>query len=203
VAITSGTVLKVVATLLMPDATIAQNVFYAVITDLVTSNDEVDVVSDCKDWVEAMYYQIIARVSDQVTGSDVKVYEWDSTDSDWDEIGSDTLDLFNAGAIDMLPHGVAAVVHAKTLDPDTQGTKFIAGLTEGQTVDSDLSAACLADLALFCDYWTDVRVGDATGGDIVPGVWSTKGPVFRAMNGNYSVNGVVGYQRRRKPGVGA
>jgi hypothetical protein len=155
------------------------------------------------DWVEAMYFQLVDRVADVVHASDVKVYEYDPVDEDWDEVGSNTWDDFFNGATDMFPHGVAAVVHAKTTDPDVQATKYLAGLTENQALDSDLIANAVTDLALFCDLWTTARVGAATGGDITPGVWSVAQGQFRGFLGGYVVNSLLGYQRRRKPGVGA
>lgn len=201
-AISSGTILKVVASLLMPDSVIAQNVFYAVITDLVTSDDEDDVVSDMVDWVEEMYTQTAGSTVSGVQASDVKVYEYDSVDDDWDEVGSDVWTDTFSHASDMMPHGVAFICHAKTTDPDTQATKYIGGFAETAALDSDVVAGTITQLADFCDSWTDVRVGTATGGDIGPGVWSEAGTVFKLFNGNYVVNGVTGYQRRRKPGVG-
>ena len=201
-AISSGTILKVVASMLMPDNVIAQNVFYAVVTDLLTSDDEDDVVADLVTWVEAMYTELDVYVSTDIASSDIKVYEYDPTDDDWDEVGTDTWTDSFASADDMLPHGVAAIAHAKTIDPDTQATKYLPGWGEGSCVESDLSAGAQTAIANFCGVWTAPFGGTATGGDFSPGVWSTVGVVFKLFNEAFVVNGVVGYQRRRKPGVG-
>jgi len=201
-AISSGTVLKIVASLLLPDASLAQNVFYAVITDLVTSDDDDDVVSDMVDWVEAMFFQIVDEVSSQVASAGLTVYEYDSVDGDWDEVGTTTWDDFFDGSGDMLPHGVAAIVHAYSLDPDVAGRKYIAGLIESVCAESDLTAGAITALGDFGTQWTTPRTGTATGGTIAPGVWSNAQDQFRAFLVDYAVNGVVGYQRRRKPGVG-
>ena len=201
-AISSGTILKVVASLLMPDSVIAQNVFYSVVADLVTSDDEADVVDDIITWVEAMYDNIKANIVSGVTTSDVKVYEYDSIDDDWDEVGSDTWSITMSNGNDMLPHGVAIVCHAKSLDPDVQATKYIPGFADSLITESDVQGGAVTTTALFCADWVTAFTGAATGGDFGPGVWSTVGTVFKLFNGDYSVNGQVGYQRRRKPGVG-
>lgn len=201
-SISSGTILKVVVSLLMPDSVIAQNIFYTVVTDLITSDDEGDVVSDIQDWVEAMYAPLNNYIVLGVEASDFKVYEYDPIDDDWDEVGADTwVDGF-ANASDMIPHGVAAISHAKTIDPDVQGTKFIPGFGDTVFIESDLSAGGVTAMGNFNDVWVTPFGGTATGGDFVPGIWSTVGVVFKLFNGNWVVNGVAGYQRRRKPGVG-
>lgn len=201
-AVSSGTILKIVASLLMPDATIAQNVFFAVISDLVTSDDEDDVVLDMVDYVESMYFQIIDSVSLSVAAAGLTVYVYDHVDDDWDEIGTTSWEDFFAGTGDMLPHGVAGIVHAYSIDPDVAGRKYVAGLIESVCSNSDLSGAAITELGLFGDLWTTPTTGTATGGGIAPGVWSVAQQNFKPFLNDYAVNGLVGYQRRRKPGVG-
>lgn len=201
-SISSGTFLKVVVSLLMPDSVIAQNIFYTVVVDLLTSDDELDVVADIRDWVEDMYSQIDAHVVNDVAASDFKVYEYDPLDDDWDEVGGDSWTDGFSNIDDMIPHGVAAICHAKSIDPDVQATKFICGLGEAVITESDLIGATITSLGDFNDSWTDGWGGIHTGGDFAPGVWSTAQNIFVLFNGNWVVNGVVGYQRRRKPGVG-
>lgn len=201
-AISSGTILRVVASMLLPDSVIAQNIFYTVVTDLVTSDDELDVVLDIGDWLADMYTQLASTVVDDVTASDYKVYEYDPIDDDWDEVGSDTWDDAFINSQDMVPHGVAGVCHAKSLDPDVQATKFLPGFGELGLTASDLSAGTISDMADFCDSWVTEFIGTATGGTFGPGVWSTPQEVFKLFSGVFVINGVAGYQRRRKPGVG-
>lgn len=201
-AISSGTILKVVVSLLLPDSVIAQNVFYSVVADLVTSDAEDDVVLDLIDWVELMYTELNAYIVSSVVASDVKVYEYDHVDDDWDEVGTDAWSDGFASAGDMLPHGVAAVVHAKTIDPDVQATKFLPGFADGVFDDSDLSAGGVTAVLDFADVWGAPFTGTATGGLFGGGVWSVARGQFVLFNEVYICNGIAGYQRRRKPGVG-
>lgn len=201
-AISSGTILKVVVSMLLPDSVIAQNIFYSVVTDLLTSDEEVDVVTDIVTWIESLYATINTFIVDDVNASDVKVYEYDAIDDDWDEVGTDVWADGFSSEDDMFPHGVAIVCHARTTDPDTQATKFLAGLQELAALDSDLVGATVTAVGNFCDIWVAPFVGTETGGTFVTGVWSTADTVFKLFSGAFVVNGVLGYQRRRKPGVG-
>jgi hypothetical protein len=201
-SISDGTVLKIVVSMLMPDSVIAQNIFYSVVADLATSDDEEDVVTDLVTWVETMYANLNSFVADAVVGSDIKVYEYDDNDLDWDEVGTDTWADGFANTDDMLPHGCAALAHARTFDPDTQAGKYVPGFSEVACLDSDLTGAAVTAMANYCDDWVTAFVGTETGGTFGPGVWSTADAVFKLFIGTYVVNSVVSYQRRRKPGVG-
>jgi hypothetical protein len=201
-AILTGTILKVVASILMPENVIAQNIFYAVVTDLVTSDDEDDVVADLVTWVELMYAELNEGVADVCAASDVKVYEYDPLDEDWDEVGSDVWTDGFALVSDMLPHGAAGLIHAKTTNPDVQAGKYIAGIGEVTCVESDWDIGAITRFADFAAVWVAPFVGTETGGTFGSGVWSTAKENFLLFNGIYIVNGLVAYQRRRKPGVG-
>lgn len=201
--ISSGTVLKVVASLLLPDDVIAQNVFNAVVTDLSTSDAEEDVVDDCVDWIEALYSDVADQIADVVTASDVKVYEYDDIDDDWDEVGTGDNTVSFTAIGEMVSHGVALIAHMRTIDPDTQGTKYIPGCAESGVNASNLGGAPLAAMADFVATWFTPFVGAETGGTFSPVVWSPTDTTPRAAILSGYVNGQVGYQRRRKPGVGS
>lgn len=201
-AVSDGAILRIVASMLFPDNVIAQNVFNAVFADTGGSNDTDDVISDLVDWVEAMYTEVAPAMSDEITSSDIKVYEYDSVDDDWDEVGTDTWSVSFTQSSEMLPHGVACVVHGRTIDPDTLGTKYLGGFAEDQQDASDWISTLLTKAGLFLIEWYTPFVGAATGGDFAPVIWSPTDTVARIMNETGYVNGQVGYQRRRKPGVG-
>ena len=201
--ISSGTVLKVVASMLFPDSVIAQNVFNVVVTDLVTSDEGEDVLADCITWLEDMYTHFLAQIANDVTTSEATVYEYDSGEDDWDEVGTDTWSVTFTNANEMLPHGIAVVVHARTVDPDTLGTKYIGGFTEDAQNNSNVGAGVITDMVDFLAEWVTPFVGVETGGTFGPVIWSPTDTTPRVMSGTGYVNGQVGYQRRRKPGVGS
>lgn len=201
-AVPDGTILRVVASLLFPESVIAQNIFYAVFADTGGSDDDDDVISDLADWIEAIYDELAAEIQLDVQLTDIKVYFYDAGDDDWDELGADVLSDSFTGADEMLPHGVAAIQHAKTTNPDVQASKYWGGLDEGAQNKSILSANTITALTAAGLEWVTAFVGAATGADFGPGVWSPTKVNFFLFNGVYVTNGYMGYQRRRKPGVG-
>lgn len=201
-AVPDGAILRVVASFLFPESVIAQNVFYAVFADTGGSDDEDDVVSDVIDWLEGAYTEVISAIVDEVTTTQVQVYLYDPIDEDWDEVGSAPWSVTFTNSADMMPHGCAMIAHAQTMDPDVRGTKYIGGIGDGAADASALTAPIIALLVAFADEWVAPFVGAATGGDFGPGVWSPTQVNFFLANGTISANGDVGYQRRRKPGVG-
>lgn len=201
-SVTEGTILRVVASLLFPDDVIMQNVFHVVLTSVVGDNDASDVVTDLVEYVEDIYTELNALISADVDASDIKVYEYDSVDDDWDEIGTDAWSDTFAGTGHKLPHGAAGLILLRTLDPDVTGKKFFGGFVVGVMNGTSLGAGQLADLALAAAEIVSSFVATTTSNVYTPGVWSVAQNNFRAFNGSYTVNAVPGYQRRRKPGVG-
>jgi hypothetical protein len=201
-SIEAGAILRVVAELIMPGATVAQNVYYATFNDTGGSNADQDVVDDLVDWVDDIYNQIVDQMDDAIVAGEVKVYIWDTLDLDWDEIGSGVATFVPASVDEMLPHGVAAVMTGRTFDADVNGRKFFAGFAEDEQNQSNWNSGALTNLLLAGAQWLTTFSGAATGSTFYPGVWSTVQVVFRRFVDNLIVNGIAGYQRRRKPGVG-
>lgn len=103
-------------------------------------------------------------------------------------------------AAEIMPEGIAAVVNFPTGVPRTQGRKFIGPLTEAANTNGRVTGGLLLDLinyaATFLLGWTfDSQ-------DFTTGLMSkhTLGLIpFTA----FVIPSPLGYQRRRKPGVGA
>jgi hypothetical protein len=201
-SISTGTILKVVATLLWTDGNVAQNVFNALITGGGGPWDEDDVVDDALTWLDAMYDTIAGWVSDEMTGSQVQVYEWDAGGEDWDEVGSAVWVYAGSSINDQLPRGVAALLNAKTTDPDVSGKKYLPGATEGNVGDGLWEEAFLSALVDFGGEWVPGFTGSATAADWDPGVWSVVGSALLPMNLTVVIPTIPAYQRRRKRGVG-
>lgn len=201
-AVPDGAILRVVASFLFPESVIAQNVFYAIFNDTGGSDDEDDVVSDVIDWLEGAYTEVITAISDEVDTTTVHVYLYDAVDDDWDEVGSAPWSVNFNNTADMMPHGCAMIAHCQTTDPDVRGTKYVGGPGDGAADASNLSGPIITLMLNYADEWIAPFVGAATGGDFGPGIWSVKNTAFFLCNGVDSVNTDIGYQRRRKPGVG-
>lgn len=201
-SIQADTVLRVVSELIMPQTTVAQNVFYAKFLDDGGSNADQDVVDDCVDWMDQIFSDILTLVVSSIDAGECKVYQWDPVGLDWDEVGSNVMTVTFTDADQMLPHGVAAIITGRTVDPDVNGRKYFAGFGEDTCGSSNLSGAAITALLLAGAEWLVPFVGAATGSTFDSGVWSTTQVAFKKFVDNLIVNGVVGYQRRRKPGVG-
>lgn len=105
------------------------------------------------------------------------------------------------GTGDGLPQGAAAVVNFPAFATTSQGRKFLGPFTEGTQNNGIWTAGAIANLV---DYGARVLLDmtvDATE-QFITGIMSGKDATFRGF-AEAIVNAVVGYQRRRKSGVGA
>lgn len=201
-SLTIGDILKVVAVLQWTDGDIAQNVFSTVITGSGGPFDEADVVDDMLDWVEAMYLNIVDRVSDELDGSEIRVYIYDSVDEDYDEIGSAVWTFNPTDVNSQSPRGVAGLLNCKTADADVNGKKYLPGSTEAGVDEGLWSTGELLDYAAFAVDWVTGFVGATSGASFFPGVWSPTNLAYYAMSGTVIIPTIPAYQRRRKQGVG-
>lgn len=197
-----GDVLKVVAILSWLDGDIAQNVFSAVIGGTGGPYDEDDIVGDALDWLETMYASLVGTLSDELDGSEVRVYEYDPVDEDFDEVGSDAWVFNPTLSISQLPRGVATLINCKTTDPDVSGKKYLPGATEDTQLDGLWSAAHITAHANFADDWVGPFTGAVSGASWIPGIWSPTNLNLFAMSGTVLIPTIPAYQRRRKQGVG-
>lgn len=201
-SVTDGTVLKVVITNLWTDGNVIQNVFNAVVTGGGAPWDSADIVEDAISWAEDLFFNITSATSDEIDGSQVQVYEYDSVDDDWDEVGSGAFTWNPTGSSEQVPRGVAALINLKTTDPDVSGKKYIAGGTEANLEDGLWSAAYLATLLSLAVDWYAGFTGTDSGATWSPGVWSVVGTVFKLALAQVVIPTIPAYQRRRKRGVG-
>lgn len=201
-ALSANDIIKVVVSILLPDSVVAQNVFWVLFEADGGSVDDDDVLDDLETWIEDIYDQLDTTMGSGVALDDLKAYVYDAVEDDFDEIGDELLtDIFAAGG-DLLPHGVAAVSNAGTTNPDVQGRKYWCGLVEGVQIDGYLSGAGITDIAVASGKWITPFTGATTGSGFIPGVYSLTKATFYNFEGGASNNLLLGYQRRRKPGVG-
>ena len=197
-----GTILKVVAVMSWLDGDIMQNVFNATIGGSSGPYDEADIVADALAWLDVMYGNLTTTVSDECDGAEVRVYEYDPPEDDWDEIGSDAWTWNPTGTGEQLPRGVALLINARTLDADVSGKKYIGGLTEPSALDGIWWSTMLASAADYADDWIAPFTGATSTAPWVPVVWSPTKTQPWVFNGAVIIPTIPAYQRRRKQGVG-
>lgn len=200
--VSTGTILRVVASFLWTDGNINQNVFNAIVSGGGGPWDVQDIVADAEAWLDNMYANFTATMSDEIDGNEVIVYEYDAGDDDWDEVASDAW-VFNPTQVaDELPRGVAGLVRLWTTDADVQGKKYIPGLTEGSIGDGLILGAVLTNLLAFAADWYTPFVGGTTGATWTPGIWSVANTEFFPGVDHVAASAIAAYQRRRKRNVG-
>lgn len=148
-----------------------------------------DVIAN--DW-SITQYELLQR--------DTALHQWDGVSV----LGETTLVGLDAG--DFMPHGVACILRYSTALSRRQGRMFIPGVAIDDMLGGELRANTQAAILAFAADWgTDISV---TGGllqlctynvDPVSVYYETSS----LADGNYISNAIPGYQRRRKPGVGA
>lgn len=200
--IQSGTILRVVASMLWTDGNINQNIYNAVVTGGGAPWDDQDIIDDAEAWLDNLYANLTTFVSEELDGNEVVVYKWDAAGQDWDEVGSQAWGWNPSNVDEQLPRGVAGLVRMWTDDPDVQGKKYLPGLCEANLVDGLWSASLVtAMLALGAD-WLTPFVGGTSGGSWAPAVWSVVGKVAEAAVDHIATSTIPAYQRRRKRNVG-
>jgi hypothetical protein len=201
-ALSTNDILKVVVSIAFPESVVAQNVFWVLFENDGGSAAEDDVLDDLETWVEGIYANLLSKWDTETSLDELHAYVYDSSEDDFDEVGSRSLTGVGITALDFLPHGTAAVTNAKTANPDVQGRKFWGGFTEGANNNGAVDSATLTAIALADADWVTDFTGAQTGSGFDPGVYSLTKSTFYGFTGDTVLNTVWGYQRRRKPGVG-
>lgn len=201
-SVDTGTILRIVASMLWDDGNVNQNVFNAILSGGGGPFDDQDVVDDAEDWLDNMYANYTSLLSDELNGNEVLVYKWDTVGLDWDEVSSQSWVWTPTQATHQLPRGCAHLVRLWTEDPDVQGKKYLPGLTEGGVDNGLVTSTGITYGLAFAADWLAPFVGGASGATFTPGVWSVVGEVFRAGVDHVASNAIVAYQRRRKRNVG-
>jgi hypothetical protein len=179
-----------------------QNVFNAVVTGGGSPWDDSDIGDDAELWMDDLYLNVANFVSDECSGTMVTIYKYDAIDDDWDEVVTKAWVYAFQASEDQLPRGNAALVNAKTTDPDVSGKKYIGGLTEAAITGGLLNGGTLNAITAWAIDWYTPFTGGESGATWTPGVWSVKNTVFKALSGTLITSSVMAYQRRRKRGVG-
>lgn len=205
-----GDIYKVVVSIDLPSLVIAQNVYAWELSDPTPdSPTNTNVMNALDGKLTAMYNDIAAQVADDVLVDvfDADKVEWNAVDKYWETVeslGQQPLAVAGTNVDDAAPHGCAGVVTADTSWPKTRARKFFPGIAEGAFTDSILDGATLTALsALIVEWLADIIVvGNA---DLIPVVLavsgSQEGTALRLLAA--AAGAIVGYQRRRKPGVGS
>jgi hypothetical protein len=205
-----GEVLRGIVEMSLPGDTIAQMVFHW-IAQGINPMSEAAILTALASWADDLMANVEDYVRSTATLDTISVYtiEWNEGDEKWvldRYIGEAALSDNFAGAVDMLPHQIAAVVTATTDDVRRYGRKFIPAFDESSGGTGDIGEGLLADLADWAlDYLLTVTVAGAD--SLAPGVpgGKTKLGIGDGVFHEFvlaRVPSVFATQRRRRKGVG-
>lgn len=200
--VSNGDILRVVQNLVWSDGNINQNVYNCTVESGPDGYADQDVADDMADWMDTIYANIVANISNAIVKGETVTYKWDTVNEDWDEVGGALPTFTPANSNDYFAPGLAALVKCNTTDPDVQGRKFFSGFAETQATYGYWIAGQLTSLVALASDWITAFVGGATGATFTPGTWSPTQKLIFDFVVNYIVAGAASYQRRRKPGVG-
>lgn len=203
-SLAEGVILKIALNILLNDEQTAMQIFWATLSDSVGSGplDEDDVIDAAANWMDEIYAHVSDALADTITPGLVEVWEVDGPTGDLTPIGDGAASWTATSVVDSLPNGCAIIGSLKTTNTDVTGRKFIPGWGDEGAVDNNLAAGPLGKLVNFVAEWATVFV-DANEVQLNPGVYSNTLNNFYLTSGVAVANAIVGYQRRRKPGVGS
>lgn len=197
-----GDILRVVAVMSWLDGDVLQNVFNVKIDGGTGPFDVADVLDDMVDWLNNMYANFDSQMSDEIDGSECRVYIWDTVGEDWDEVGIEAFPFNPTAAGQQLPRGTALLINAKSINPDVNGKKYLGAHTEDSVTDGLFTLGEVGRAADFAVDWFTDFTGLASAAEFDPGIWSPTYGVFYPMGEVAIIPSIPAYQRRRKNGVG-
>lgn len=191
----------------LPDVVTAMNVYCFTLFDLAGDNPtNAQVLTAIDSKLEQCYLDLQTYMKSGVEAGDFYAdrVAWDG--EKWETIenlGEGIVGVIGNSAADLAPHGVAPVVTFNTSRPQTRGRKFLPGIVETSFQGSTPTSAFLTALGDFAlELLTPIAVvGTAYLASSVLGTsGGSAGIVYTLLEA--VINDWVGYQRRRKPGVG-
>jgi len=194
-----GDYLEAAVQFIQDNANRAMNVFHFVVTDAGIS-DPNDFCNAITDDIAALYNLWLAsNVSGTVLGTTVIWRQWNSFTDTWQEIAECDFNFIPLAISQMLPQGAAGVVKFPGANGGRMGRKFVYGLVEANQSAGELDTTVSLVLA---GWGADMAktIGDVNA-EVQPIIWQGAGS-FNPMTGTALVDSRIGYQRRRKQGVG-
>lgn len=197
--IDTGDVMRLVLDWAMPEQTKANTVL--ALYNFTGECTDAEMLTALAAWVNTAFSTLQTVVSDQVdldSGILSKVV-WSGVEWITDRYIGTILPTFTAtDNADMLPHASAAVVTFPTLKPKKRGRVFLPGFSEAQQGESVMAAGAATAMANFATaLLTPFSPGTA---GVYYSVIGLLGQTH--IPTGFDVNGLIGSQRRRKPGVG-
>lgn len=197
--INTGDLVRLIQSFSMPEEVIAQNV----LAFRATAGESTDaqLLTAAATFMSTLYTNLVGIMHNQVSTSDCKVVKVVWSGGAWITdrvIGTFLPGVTGTDGTDMLPHAVAGVLTLPTAVPKRRGRVFLPGITEANQANSLWVAGAATAIGNFA---TTLRTGFTSGtADMRYAVLGNDG--LNNTSTSFSVRGISGTQRKRKPGVG-
>lgn len=194
-----GDLIRLVVTYDMPEEQKAQNVF--AMRASAGECTDAQLLTAAATFISSLYATVQGIIHNNVDLNDCKIVKvvWGGAEWITDRVIGNFIPTFTASdGTDMLPHEVTGQMTFPTSVPKRKGKLHLAGLTEAQQADSILVAGAGTAMANFA---TTMRAGFTAGTATL--TYTVLGILGQNNTSTgWSIPGLVGSQRRRKPGVG-
>ena len=199
-----GDIVRAVASFVLADGTIAQNILHF-IASFGSQATDATVLTAIKQYIQDLYVAIDGHIDANVAVDLcwAHVVEFDEGEGDWITarlIGSTSPAITFTSSVDPQPNQISPVLVANTTRPKTRGRKFLLPFSDNSADGSEWTSTVLTDLTTSLNHLLADEAVSA-GNWLSPGVPRAGVDDFREFT-NGSVSSIVGTQRRRKPGVG-
>lgn len=200
-----GDVIRVAMTGESPGANVFQNVWHYRMAVGAGGDEDLFLAAVEAKWRLA-FAEITTRIASSFLYSFMEAWKRDTVNQRWDGIAAlDISDTPGTNVGDPLPHGAAALNRHITTVFRRQGRHFIPGMAEAETALGLFASAALSDMADYGAIFDDTVIEGGNQYDW--GVYNVDAAsvlfqTFAQASNTVIANGIVAYQRRRKPLVG-
>lgn len=196
-------VLRVTASFLQDGINQVQNVFTVKIGSTSGTPTQAQVITDIKEYIQNVYADAQTVMNNTIATDFISIYN--ITKDVLEHIGPWISDFSGSSTGDAMPNGVSPFMYARTIIKRRRGSKFLPASAESTQGNGILSSGAIAALTNTVTDWISDHTGGLTSWIFSPGIYSDVPGL--GLTFLFFVNGVLraqlGYQRRRKPGVGA
>jgi hypothetical protein len=184
------------------NASLAINSFTARLSQVIAhgSTDE-DAVTDWAAHLDNFYGELLQMMHDLSVPTTFELHRLNLGNWDWVTGGEPTFVPTSVG--DIVAHGVAALIVARTAVSKVRGRKFVPGITDVAIADGLFNQTMVTNLVAAAAIYVMPFESVTDDSEWTSGVYSKGLATFIPFIPTAVVTNIPSYQRRRKPGVGA
>jgi hypothetical protein len=198
----SEDIVKCVLSFQLFNASLAMCSFTARLSQVIAigSTDE-DAVTDWAAHLDNLFGELVFEMHDLSPPTTFELYRLIAGKWAWVTGGEPT--FVPTGTAEIVAHGIAALIVARTAISKVRGRKFIPAMTEGNIEEGIFTSSTVASLVSAAAIYALPFDSVTEDSDWVSGVYSKVLSTFIPFIPTVIISNIPSYQRRRKPLVGA